>query len=55
MDFPKHIDTISMGSFILCFKGTQVEISKLCSISPESSLFAKVHEKLFTSNQNEKG
>ena len=26
MDFPKHIDTYSMGHSILCFKGPKVEI-----------------------------
>ena len=29
MDSPKHIDTISKGKSISCFKGSQVEISKL--------------------------
>ena len=29
LDFPKHSDTISMEWSILCFKGSQVEISKL--------------------------
>ena len=29
MDFPIHIDTISMGLPIVYFKGSQVEFSKL--------------------------
>ena len=32
IDFHKHIDTISMGQSILCFKRSQVEISKLWCI-----------------------
>ena len=32
MDFPIHIDTISMGLSIVHFKGSQVEFSKLCCI-----------------------
>ena len=29
MDFPKHIDTISMGLPILYIKGLQLEVCKL--------------------------
>ena len=35
MDFPIHIDKISMGFSILYFKGLRVENSKLCISVPE--------------------
>ena len=39
MDFPIHIDAISMGWPILYFKGPQVEVSKLRGISVPEGRF----------------
>ena len=33
MDFPIHVNTVSMGFPILHFKGSQVKVSKLLTIS----------------------
>ena len=33
MDFPIHVDTVSMGLPIMFLKGSQVEFSKLCCFS----------------------
>ena len=32
IDYPIHIDTISMELFILCSNGSKVKVSKLCLI-----------------------
>ena len=39
MDFPTHIDTLSMGLSIVHFKETQVEFSKLWCISVPEDCF----------------
>ena len=39
MDFPIHIDTISLGLPIMFFKGSQVDVSKLYCISVPEGCF----------------
>ena len=39
MDVLKHIDTISMGYSNFCFKGSQVEISKLICVNVPNVCF----------------
>ena len=54
MDFPIHIDTISMGLPIVYFKGSQVEFSLLCFLSLKVALIlansADPDEMLYTDN-----
>ena len=55
MDFPIHIDTISMGLPILYLKGSKVEISKIWCISVAEGCFNPSKQWVFTAREPIKG